>query len=122
MEDAPGLRQRYYPLVVFGLVSGTYFYRIQAGRIKNRPEQIPLQPQPPERRELTRSMRVHPGGKPDGARAGLPEPEANEARERLLFVCRTISAALIPRPFGEGLPKMQRFPVFLPVLDQTRRV
>src|SRR5206468_1524235 len=43
-----------------------------------------LQPQPVQRRDLARQVHLHRRGQSAAVRARLPEPEADEARERVL--------------------------------------
>ena len=45
---------------------------------------VPLQPEPPERRDVARAVRGHPGGQPAPVRAGVPHAAADGAGQRAL--------------------------------------
>ena len=62
---------------------------VAAGRRAAR-DGVPLQPEPPERRDLAGAVRLHPRREPAPARAGLPDAAADAAGERAVPVCRAM--------------------------------
>src|SRR5262249_11555562 len=77
---------------------------------------VPLRPESLQRRDLARDLRVHRDRQPAAVRARLPEPEADEARQRVLPVPRSrkdaaravearAAARRGPRGLTPGLPR-----------------